>query len=698
MIRMRQTHHDAMSAGLVTALSLVVTLEGMPTPALAATPTEAPSAQSEAPSSRQSGTADAASAPDARGRATAPTEKKASAPTEKKASPTSGQKGTPSPQPQQPPATNGTAQISKNEETEEGNQVPQTKTTSGDATAAANRDGQAQAKQPVSTQTNQHAVPTPAEAAAPGAVRQDSQAQSVSVGVRTVNEQGKSVEGAAVSVNAGVEHRPSNAAGTYDLTPGETVTVVADAPTYAHVEQTFVVNGSPIAITMPKSEQASAPHTSTGVPRPGVGGQNQAVVDRMAQEFDTSFDDINLLSFAPQYNAGASVVGAIKQRLAGDAPKGLTVSVASSSDASVIAANGTLGRDATSEVTPYETAGSSECSFTFSLEGAQATTSMHTVQVGYWSTAADGRRASHEMQGDIALPNSFRADDGVPLVPPTTVPDNASFTWRLVSPDSSFALTTDADDGTQMLVAHGQGHATSALLEAAMVPSRVADYDFYFYPMRSFMLRMGADAQIAVVDDPLHPTAAPHRLPSRAPRPGRPVAPMLVSAVVPEPIVPTVTPTSPTSDDATPASSAATPSASTGITATKAASTPAAATWGAATPAGTRAAAHASGTSAPSVPSSAFPSLSAPSPDATSATNVAPFASDPVVHDQGLLGALRSTVVTAASASQRGVGVLSPGAPAAPLVPFAGVAMGLACITGAIASLARRGAKPRARK
>lgn len=231
-----------------------------------------------------------------------------------------------------------------------------------------------------------------------------------------------------------------------------------------------------------------------------------------------------------------------------------------------------------------------------------------------------------------------------------------------------------------------------------MVPSRVADYDFYFYPMRSFMLRMGADAQIAVVDDPLHPTAAPHRLPSRAPRPGRPMAPMLVSAVVPEPIVPTVTPTSPTSDDATPASSAATPSASTGITTTKAASTPAAATWGAATPAGTRAAAHASGTSAPSVPSSAFPSLSAPSPDATSATNVAPFASDPVVHDQGLLGVLRSTVVTAASASQRGVGVLSPGAPAAPLVPFAGVAMGLACITGAIASLARRGAKPRARK
>ena len=697
---MRQTHHAAVRAGLVTALSLVVTLEGVPTPALAATSTDAPSAasaQGGSPSSQQSGATAAPGAPSAQGKATAPTEKKTSAPakqkaappTEKKTAAPSEQKGTPAPQPQrtqQPAATNGATQASKGEQPEQANQAQQT--TRANTTAAADQGGQTQAKRSA-----------PVQAAAPAAAPQDAQPQPVNVGVRTVDAQGKSVEGAAVSVNAGAEQKPSNAAGTYDLTPGETVTVVADAPTYAHVEQTFVVNGSPLAVMMPKSEQASTPRTSTGAPNPGVGGQSQAVVDRMAQEFDTSYDDINLLAFAPQYNAGTSVTGAIKQRLAGDAPEGLTVSVASSSDASVIAANGTVGRDAPSTVTPYEPTGSSECSFTFSLEGAQATTNVHTVQVGYWSTDADGRRASNEMQRDVALPNSFRADDGVPLVPPKTVPDDASFTWRLVSPDSSFALTTDADDGTQMLVAHDQDHATSAMLEAAMIPSKVADYDFYFYPIRSFMVRMGAGSQIAAVDDPLHPTAGPHRMPSRAPRPGGSVVPTLVSAVVPEPIVPTTTSTSPASDDAAPAASVANPRASTGIAATRAASSSAPVASGAATPAGTRATAHALGASTPSTSSSASPSPSAVSPDATSATTGAvPPASDPVVHDQGLLGALQSTVVTATSGAQNGVGVLSPGAPAAPLVPFAGVAMGIACISGAIASLARKGAKTKARK
>ena len=577
---MRHTHHAAVRAGLVAALSLVVTLEGMPTCALAATPADAPSAadaHSEAPSSQTSSATNAASTTGAQDKAATPAEKRTAAPVQSKAAtptqdkaaaPAPAQKSAPAPQPQQtkePVTATGAEKASQAQQT----------TDTGTA-AVANQDAQAQAKRSTPAQASQSAGSAPAEAAAPAAAPQDARAQSVSVGVQTVDEQGKSVKDATVSVNAGAERRSSNAAGTYDVNQGETITVVADAPTYAHVEQTFVVKGSPIAVMLPKSQPASVTNPPANATKTDASSQSQAAVDRMAQEFDASYDDINLLAFAPQYNSGISVTNAIRQRLAGDASEGLTVSVASSSDASVIATNGTVGRDSTTKVVPYETTGSSECSFTFSLDGAQATTSAHTVQVGYWSTDADGTLASTDMQRDVALPSSFRANDGTPLIPPSTVPDDASFTWKLVSSDSAFSLTTDANDGTQKLVARGQNYATSAMLEAAMIPSKVEDYDFYFYPIRSFMLSMDAGSQVAAVDDPLHPTVGPRRAPSRPSRPGTSVMPTLMAAVVPtsveSPSASTPS-TSPTSDGATPASSVVSPDVATGAEAAETAPT-----------------------------------------------------------------------------------------------------------------------------
>lgn len=720
------------------ALSFAVTLEGMPVCALAATPTDAPSAasaQGEEPPSQKSGDAEAASTTSAQDKVAAPTGKQ-TATTERKTVATPAQKGGPASQaPQsskkveqpekvsqqqtpQPNTTGGSDEASKGGQPEKTSQTPQTQPSS--TTDEANQGNQSKATSTDTSQTNQNqtaqnAGSTPTEAPAPVAGQQASRPQSVNVGVRAVDEQGKSVEGATISVQSGTQRRPSNAAGTYDFNPGETVTVVADAPTYAHVEQTFVINGSPISIAMRKSEQAGTTLVSAKTPDKGqtqatvdTDSQNQAIVDRMAREFDASYGIINLLAFAPQYNSGINVASAIRQRLAGSGLEGLTVSVASSSDVSVIATNGTLGSTSTSEVVPYETAGSSACSFTLSLGGARATTSVHTVQIGYWSTNADGETVSTEMQKDVDLPNTFWADMEVPLFPPSTVPDNATFTWKLVSPDSAFTLKTDATDGTQMLVAHSQDHATSATLEAAMIPTKTTGYNFYFYPIRSFTLRMAAGAQVAAVNDPLHPAIRPNRAPSRRRRSLDPVTPTLVSAVVPTSIVPTPVPSplSPASDNTDPASPVVSPSDSTSA----AAAETTAATSGVSLSVGTHGT-HASSTSASgggtaggnvsatsrTSASAASPSTSVVSSDATSATDVASPVSGPTVNEEGFLGALQSTVVTATSASGD-VGVSSPGAPAAPLVPLAGVAMGIACITKAVASLARKGTKTKARK
>ena len=731
---MRQTHHAAVRAGLVTALSLVVTLEGMPVRALAATPTDAPSTSTAAPSSQEPSSAGATGV---QSKAPAPTEKKTAA---------SQQKGAPTVQTQQ----NDTAakadatakadaadKANKDEKTEKTEKVDTTdttgkvsvaekttqtqQTTTSEKATAANQNGQANVTDALPAHTDQTADSAPADAATFATVQQDARPQSAGVSIRAVDEQGKGIDGATISV-AG--HAFASAAGTYDFNPGETVTVAADASTYAHVEQTFVINGSPIAITMKKSAQADAPQTPVDTKAQDqpttvadTASQNQALVDRMAREFDASYGVINLLAYAPQYNAGVNVTSAIRQRLAANAPEGLTISVASS-DESVITAGGTIGNnsDPKAEITPYKTTHSSECSFTFSLGEAHATTSVHTVQVGWWSTDKEGKRATIAMQGDVELPNTFRTGQEVPLFAPSSssIPKEATFTWRLVSPDSAFSLKTTADNGTQMLVAHSQDHATTATLEAALVPSKTAGYDFYFYPVRSFTLRMSASAQVVAVSDPLRPTVVPRRRSRRSLQPIRQFTPTLVPAVVPAPVVPTPvvptplpTPSVPGSD--TSASSAASPSGSpVDAAATEVASASAAASSsgvaaasGVSATVGTRGA-QASSAAASKTTSNAFPSASpsshAASPDVTSATDAVPPADGTAVNEEGFLGALRSTIVTTAPSSQNGVGMASPGAPAAPLVPLAGVAMGIACITGAAASRVRKGAKAKARK